>query len=313
MPPKERGRAPAGFRTQLLQRLRNEALRTGIPAQRLQQRIAFERLLARFPPDDEWVLKGGFALQLRYGLQARPTRDVDLRTPRQLTVALDRLRLAIAGATATDHFSFEFGEVARELQGAPGGSLRIRVVARVAGLVLATFHLDLSSGDALVDPPEILAGSDLLRFAGIAPIEFSVYPVPQHLAEKLHAYTLPRAQENTRVKDLVDLVIIADTEGVEADRLTRSVAATFAVRGTHPIPDRLPEPPASWVQPFATIAVEAVNLSTTSLAEGHALAAQFWDPFLGHGAVDGIWHPAQRRWISPSPGRRVTPRPAAPG
>ena len=47
MPPRERGRTPAGFRAQLLQRLRNEALQTGIPAQRLQQRIAFERLLAR--------------------------------------------------------------------------------------------------------------------------------------------------------------------------------------------------------------------------------------------------------------------------
>lgn len=82
MPQPERGRTPAGFRTQLLQRLRNEALRTGIPAQRLQQRIAFERLLARLPHDGEWVLKGGFALQFRYGLQARPTRDVDLRTPR---------------------------------------------------------------------------------------------------------------------------------------------------------------------------------------------------------------------------------------
>ncbi len=63
MPPGERGRTPADFRAQLLQRLRNEVLRAGIPAQRLQQQIAFERLLAQLPPDDDWVLKGGFALQ----------------------------------------------------------------------------------------------------------------------------------------------------------------------------------------------------------------------------------------------------------
>lgn len=61
VPLQERGGTPSGFRTQLLQRLRNEALRAGIPAQRLQQRIAFERLLARLPHDGEWVLKGGFA------------------------------------------------------------------------------------------------------------------------------------------------------------------------------------------------------------------------------------------------------------
>jgi predicted nucleotidyltransferase component of viral defense system len=246
VPPHERGRTPAGFRTQLLQRLRNEALRTGIPAQRLQQRIAFERLLARLPHDGAWVLKGGFALQFRYGLQARPTRDVDLRAPCDPTAALDRLRQAAAAAAAADNFSFEFGEIAQEMQGAPGGSLRVRVVARVAGLEFVTFHVDLSSGDALVDPPDLLQGSDLLQFAGIAPVEFPVYPVAQHLAEKLHAYTLPRGWENTRVRDLVDLIIIAASETVEADRLSRSVEATFAIRRTHPIPERLPEPPASW-------------------------------------------------------------------
>ena len=63
VPPPERGRTPSGFRTQLLQRLRNEALRAGIPAQRLQQRIAFERLLARLPTDGDLILKRGFALQ----------------------------------------------------------------------------------------------------------------------------------------------------------------------------------------------------------------------------------------------------------
>jgi hypothetical protein len=115
--------------------------------------------------------------------------------------------------------------------------------------------------------------------------------VPQHLAEKLHAYTLPRGQENTRVRDLVDLVVIAATETVEADRLSRGVEATFAVRGTHPLPQRIVEPPASWAQPFAVIAAEAVNLPATDLREGHALAAQFWDPFLSGAAARQVWCP----------------------
>jgi hypothetical protein len=211
MPPRERGKTPAGFRTQLLQRLRNEALRTGTPALRLQQRMAFERLLARLPQDGEWVLKGGFAMQLRYGLDARPTRDIDLRTSYDPVMASDRLRQTIAAATTRDNFAFEFGGVSQELQGAPGGSRRIPVVTRVAGIEFVTFHVDLSSGDALADAPDLLRGSDLLQFAGITPIEFPVYPVTQHLAEKFHAYTVPRDQENTRVRDLVDLLIILVT------------------------------------------------------------------------------------------------------
>jgi len=205
----------------------------------------------------------------------------------------------MAAAAAVDHFTFEFGEVAQELQGAPGGSLRVRVIARLAGQELTTFHVDLASGDALVDSPDILRGSNLLQFAGIVPVEFPVYPVSQHLAEKLHAYTLPRSQENTRVRDLVDLVVIAAAEKVDAARLYRCVEATFDLRGTHPIMNWLPEPPASWEQPFAAIALEAVNLPTTDLWEGHAIAAQFWNPFLLDSAVHQIWFPDQRRWSPP--------------
>jgi hypothetical protein len=296
VPPRERGRTPAGFRTQLLQRLRNEALRAGIPAQRLQQCVAFERLLARLPHDGTWILKGGFALQLRYGLHARPTRDVDLRTSQDPATALDRLRRTVAATTVADNFSFEFGEVVQEMQGAPGGTVRVRVVARVAGLELTAFHIDLSSGDALVDPPDLLHGSNLLQFAGMAPVEFPAYPVTHHLAEKLHAYTLPRSHENTRVRDLVDLVIIVATETVEPEQLSRAAEATFAARGTHRIPERLIEPPASWAQPFAVIAAEAGSLPTTDLWEGHALAAQFWDPFLTNRAIGQVWLPDQRRW-----------------
>jgi hypothetical protein len=122
--------------------------------------------------------------------------------------------------------------------------------------------------------------------------------VPQHLAEKLHAYTLPRGQENTRVRDLVDLVIIAATATIEADRLRRSVVATFGLRGTHPIPEQLPEPPTAWTQPFATIASEVASLPISDLREGYALAVALWDPFLANDAEHQMWLPEQRRWGS---------------
>jgi hypothetical protein len=113
--------------------LRNEALQAGIPVQRLQQGIAFERLLARLPPDGTWVLKGGFALQLRYGFQ-----------------------------------------------------------------------------------------------------------------------------------------------------------------------NRLPAPPASWAQPFTTLAGQVVSMPTTDLQAGHALAAQLWDPFLAKQAVHQVWLPDRQEWSTSS-------------
>jgi hypothetical protein len=128
VPRPERGQTPAGFREQLLQRIRNDAARQRIDPRRLQQRVAFERLLARLAGTDDWMLKGGFALQLRYGLLARPTRDVDLRTMLPPAQALERLRRTVASSTVADTFTFVLGAAAHEMHGAPGGSLRVRVV-----------------------------------------------------------------------------------------------------------------------------------------------------------------------------------------
>jgi hypothetical protein len=157
MPPRERvprGSTPAGFRAQLLEKLRNRARQENVAVQRLQNRVAFERLLARITDDSgEWMLKGGFALELRYGWRHRPTRDVDLRTETSPTDALTRLRDALSSGQPIhhrDYFSFDLGEPGPEMQGAPGGAWRIPVTARVAGGVFATFHIDLSSGDAVV-------------------------------------------------------------------------------------------------------------------------------------------------------------------
>lgn len=194
MPPRERSTrasTPAGFRVQLLDRLRNRARDEKVEPRRLQNRIASERLLARIGAQGgDWILKGGFALELRYGWRHRPTKDIDLRTEITLADALTRLRDALSrGHTVQqqDHFSFDLGEPGPKMQGAPGGALRIPITARVAGEVFATFDIDLSSGDAVVQAPEVREGSDLLDFAGIPHVRFPIYPLTQQLAEKLHA------------------------------------------------------------------------------------------------------------------------------
>jgi hypothetical protein len=45
--------------------------------------MAFERFLARLfqTGDERWVLKGGYALELRLGGKARATVDIDLNVP----------------------------------------------------------------------------------------------------------------------------------------------------------------------------------------------------------------------------------------
>jgi predicted nucleotidyltransferase component of viral defense system len=295
VPRPERGTTPSGFRDRLLALLRNTSRREGISAQRLQQRVAFERLLARLS-HEHWLLKGGFALELRYSWTHRPTKDIDLRTDVPLDTALSRLRAEVARQPPGDPFTFELGTTAHEMQGAPGGAIRAPVTTRLAGVIFAQFHLDLSSGDAVVGEPDVLVGSDLLAFAGFEPVTFPTYPVTQHLAEKLHAYTLPRSQDNTRVKDLVDLVALAAMESVDGDRLASSLRATFGARATHEPPDVLPQPPARWTNAFAALLAESPGTPIAGLEEGYELAAQFWNPVLADEAIGMRWEPDTRQW-----------------
>lgn len=70
----------AAFRHALEDRLRVQSVTSGVPLVRLRQVVAFDRFLARLVLDQPgtWVLKGGFALQLRLGERARTTKDIDL-------------------------------------------------------------------------------------------------------------------------------------------------------------------------------------------------------------------------------------------
>ena len=73
-----------------------------------------------------------------------------------------------------------------------------------------------------------------------------VIALEQHIAEKIHAYTAtygPQDQQSTRIKDLIDLLLIADLAGPQADRLRDSLDATFRNRARQPLPSTLPVPP----------------------------------------------------------------------
>jgi hypothetical protein len=283
--------------------LRDRAAQERIAVDRLQRRVAFERFLARLTVGsrDEWLLKGGFGLELRYGWRHRPTRDIDLRSGATLTEGLAQLLAAIAEGQevqAADHFSFELGEPGPEMQGAPGGPVRVPVIARVAGVEFTRFHVDLSAGDAVVGLPDVLGGSDLLDFAGIPHLRFPTYPLTQRLAEKLHAYTLPRSAVNTRTKDFVDLVVIPAVESVDGTALLSSVQATSEARGSHPIPAALPAPEPSWAQPFRALMAHVPAAPTVDLDEGFSRTSRFWAPVLAHDVGAHEWEPAHQMWRS---------------
>lgn len=277
---------PQAFRDALEARLRNVAQKQGTDLQRLQRRVAFERLLARlFAADDPpWLLKGGYALELRLQDRARSTLDLDLSVPKPERLTEDetapidlqiheQLQIA-AESDLGDGFQFLIRLPKRT--SLPGGGIRCTIEARLAGRTFARFHLDVGFGDAVLDPPEWVEGNALLDFAGIPAARVALYPLAQQMAEKIHAYTFPwEGRDNTRVKDLVDLVLLVQSEQLGPERVRRALVATFETRGTHQLPPRLPAPPRDWEESYAALA-EELGLKARTLAEAYLLLDAYW-------------------------------------
>jgi hypothetical protein len=280
-------KSAGAFRRALEARLLAQSLKEGVDIQRLRRKVAFDRLLARLfanvEKESPWVLKGGYAMELRIQ-SARTTKDIDLTLRSGRVTASDadqqnkQLRELVQEFSSTslpDYFQFLVGQAMLELGGAPEGGYRYPIEARMDGRLFTRFHLDIGIGDEILAPLEVINGADWLGFVGIAPPSFPVLSREQQWAEKFHAYTRPRAgRQNSRVKDLVDLLLLGEKAGMSKEKLRHAVEATFARRKTHPIPNSIEPPPAEWQNPFEALAEEC-QLQVDLTQAGQAVT-EFW-------------------------------------
>lgn len=276
------------FRTSLEARLKQAAAEGSLQLNSLRLKVAVERLLARLfgVKDPPWLLKGGYAMELRYRPRARTTKDIDLSVktgPGELATRIEHIRDELQQAAdddLADYFAFQVAKPSSQLQGAPDGGARYPVTALLAGRTFAKFHLDIGFGDPVVAAPEELMGQDFLEFAGVAPAKVLAIPKQQQFAEKIHAYTLPwKDRPNTRTKDLVDLALFVTIDPPAKWEIRKAVEATFRLRNTHPIPNELPPPPTTWTGTFSAMAKEA-QLEAIELDEGFRFVARFWQEVL---------------------------------
>ncbi len=291
----------AAFRQALEQRLKNEAAATGLGLARLRKRTAFELFLRRLlvVAPDRWVLKGALALDFRLGAGTRATKDIDLgRDDDEAAATRD---ITAAQQLALDDF-FTFAAVRTdELDAADEFSaVRFHITAQLAGRTFEQFLVDIGFSGTPTWTPDTIHTSDLLSFAGIGPLALPAIPLPQHLAEKIHAYTRTYGsygRPSTRPKDLVDILLIESSTAIDAGALRHALESTFAERARQPLPAGLPPPPVVWAEPYkrlaGTVDVEG-DLSTA-----FARAVAFLDPVLA-GSSGGQWDPLRRDWVTPA-------------
>lgn len=277
---------PAAFRQALEERLKHREQQTGEPLIRLRKRVVFERCMTRLQREKNspWVLKGGFALELRLGERARVTKDLDLGVDLGYFKNIElspaevarRLREDLS-EPSTDHFGFLVPETGEQELSIPGvKAFRYSVEARLDGRRFENIRVDVGLGDPLILPFEDLPSSDLLSFAGVPRGTIRTTSRAQHLAEKVHALTRPFDDRiNTRVKDLADILLLMNLGLPRPVVVNKAVEEIFVARRTHEVPKAIETPPVSWASSFAAMASE-LGLAEKTLESATARLNEYW-------------------------------------
>lgn len=222
-----RYRDATAFRQALEERLKTRAHGDGAQLARDRKRVVFNRLLARLlaVAEGRWLLKGGFALELRLAGRARATKDVDIDWQADEEQLLETL------IDAVDYFAFVV-----ERAGAPedrlGGSHRFRVTASLAGRLFESFLLDVGfRGDEPL-AADTLTTEALLAFAEIPPVEVRAVPIELQVATILPAPPQGWALPYSRLAQEVGVPVDLATGHAEASVFLAPILSDETTSGT---------------------------------------------------------------------------------
>ncbi|MFD7077422.1 nucleotidyl transferase AbiEii/AbiGii toxin family protein [Nocardioides sp. NPDC059952] len=265
----------------------------------------FDRFLSRVFAEgeaSEWMLKGGMSMLARVP-QARTTKDMDLAAERagdlaEAEAALvravdvdlgDHLAFRLLSSTPTGLGENQPGVITRryvfsciDTGGAFGGEREIDQV-----------KVDIVVGPGPIGQPEIVEPANRLQLRRrLVTRPYRLYPVADQIADKVCAtmdVNYPTGA-SSRVKDLVDLVVLARTQRVRLEEL-RAAIATKRALGKIPPFDHL-RVPEEWATTYPNVARGVPGAQDLTAAVAAAYVAQLVDP-----AVSGTTEDLETVWV----------------
>lgn len=203
--------------------------------------VVVAAVLAQLREDDGtplFVLKGGVAMQLRFGPRARLSKDYDAAFRRRIA----ELETVLADAPSHPVGGFLLRAVGKPEPIGPTGAFRQTLKLTYAGKPWATVPLEVS------EPEGASAALDTLDHLRPIPDptvfgldEFGtieVMPVSYQMAQKIHACTEVREdKENERFTDLLDLQLLAELIAADGWSTVRDACVeVFSLRQKHSWP-----------------------------------------------------------------------------
>lgn len=223
----------------------------------------FDRFLSRVfaaGEESEWLLKGGTSMLARVS-RTRTTKDVDLAAEAtDLDEAIEALR-ETASRDLGDHVRFEISSV-KEAGGKdqqPGVATRRVTFACLdahTGRLLGHVPVDVAVGTPPIGTVETVEPATRLRLnKALASHPYRLFPLADHIADKVTATlatNYPGGNRSSRVKDLVDLVVIAKTQHVDLAELSQAI--THKQRHTGAAAAEAFTVPGDWAKAYRTLA-----------------------------------------------------------
>lgn len=260
--------------------------------------------LGRSAQAREFFLKGGVLVANLVAAPHRFTRDIDLlrsHGPPDPNEMRRRFR-EIAAIKAEDGLLFDAEDVratvaTREQDGYEG--VRVALRARM-GETEVEVHVDIGFGDALVPPAE---RSALVTFLdGDPAAEVYAYDIRPVLAEEIETLIARFPVIEHRLKDLLDVAVLARETSFDGEELMASLRATFERRQTPPAIDVLDEMATElcgrrWATAWGAMRRE----KAVSVAADLVDAVQAFDTFVRPLLLALAGGPRPGRWQAPGP------------
>jgi len=177
-----------------------------------------------------FLVKGGVALELRLGIRARATRDVDIGLVASPSDLLPLLRQAVGLGWDEFTFTIKSSDVTEH------GTVRLEVGIQYRRKAWSTIKVDVTPADS-TSATEFIDGFPIAEI-GLpnAPAVPCLNAIDQ-IAQKIHAVTGPTSRNRSR--DLVDLTLLAPLIADRWDELRIACEQLFAQRATHQWPPTL--------------------------------------------------------------------------
>lgn len=247
---------------------------TGVAPGRVRRWISVMVLLGALDRSREsdplFLLKGGVAIELRIGGNARATKDIDL----VFSGDLGRLAEALDQDLAQPYSVFSFEREGLEGRG-DGLFQRVDVKLLFRGRSWGALRLEVGSPDSQMTDSEEVGAIPIDEFGIEGPRRIRCLSLRYQIAQKLHAVTQRfEDRENERFRDLIDLIICRDLV-VGLEKVREACVDTFETRGLHPWPPTL-EVPDAWSEPYMALA-EEMGFPVVDVADAAGQVREFID------------------------------------